>query len=394
MKNLIYVILITLLIALPCLAAQTDADREVARTQEFIAATQKQGAAKISALNAYIKKFPESSSRWTRLAYYHLTVENFQTKKYAAAVKYGEKTLKMGSLSPGEEGRLLLVIANSYGVKSASIFNKDKALEYAKKAVSFAQSKKLKDVLSEAKKLKTKLSGPPPKKINPEQKIKMHYSDEEYSEAISYYRGLGAADKNNPEIHKTYANALFKARRLDSALKEFNTLYSKDKKGIFAIRLADIHAKKKRIASAVDFYLEAGLLYGKEDSSSNQKVAFQKAEYQLFEKYGFNAKIKKYNASLKKQKSSSQKNEEKIRRLKRELRKHKRRLQREYEMQDLDPPAFEKSKTRKLEQQLAALESGVSEQSTDEGAKLEEERKRIRKELDDLKAKAKNRLGL
>jgi len=399
MKKFIYVILITLLMVLPCLAKQTDADKEVARTQEFIAATMKKGAEKISALNAYVKKFPESSSRWTRLAYYNLVVEYFQTKKYAQAAKFGEKTLKMGSLSEGEEGRLLLVVANSYGVKSASIFNKDKALEWAKKAVSFAQAKNVKDVLAEAKKLKKQLSGPPPKKISPEQKIKMHYADEEFSAAISYYKGLGAADKNNPEIHKTYANALFKANKLDSALNEFKTLYSKDKKGIFAIRLADIYAKKSRrnkklIDLAVDYYLEASLLYSKEGNSSNQKVAYQKAEYQLFEKYGFNAKIKKYNETLKKSRSSVQKNESEIRRLKRELRKHKRRLYREYDAQDLEAPSYERDKTRKLQQKIRALESGVSPQSTDAGAKLEEERKRIKKELDELKAKAKKRLGL
>ena len=45
----------------------------------------------------------------------------------------------------------------------------------------------------------------------------------------------------------------------------------------------------------------------------------------------------------------------------------------------------EKDKSRKLEKQIRALKSGVSPQSSDEGAKLEEERKRIKKELEEMK---------
>ena len=59
MKKLIFVTLITLLIVLPGLSQQSDADREVARTQDYIAAATKKGAAKINALKAagaYIAK--------------------------------------------------------------------------------------------------------------------------------------------------------------------------------------------------------------------------------------------------------------------------------------------------------------------------------------------------
>jgi hypothetical protein len=397
MKKIMPVILITMLIAIPCFSSQADTERELARTQEFISATQKSGAAKISALNAYIKKFPETTSRWTRLAYYHLAVEYFQTQDYSQAVQYSNKTLKLGSLSEGEEGRLYLVIANSYGVKSASIFDKDKALQMAKKAIAFAQEKKLNDVLAEAQKLKRQLSGSPTKKLSPEQQIKMHYSDMDYSAAISYYQKLGAADKSNVEIHKTYANALFKANRFDPALHEFKTLYGKDKKGSFAFKIGDIYADKAKrnkilLDSAVNYYLEAHLFYKKENSNTNAKVALSKAEYYLFEKYGFNAKIKKYNENLKKQQSSSEKNKSEILKLKRELRAHERSLRREY--QDMEPPDFEVQKTKDLEKKIAALESGAPAGATDEGAKLEEERKRIKEELNSLLAKVKKRLGM
>lgn len=399
MKKVIYVILVTLLVALPCLAKQTDTDRELARTQDFIAATMKKGGEKISALNAYVKKFPETSSRWTKLAHYHLAVTHFQLQKYDEAVKFGDKTIKMGGLSEGEMGRLYLIMANSYGVKSASIFNKDTALTWAKKAISYAQSKKLSDVLKQAQSLKKQLSGPPPKKISPEQQIKMHYSDMEYTSAISYYQKLGASDKANPEIHKTYANSLFKAKRYDSALKEFKALYEKDKKAIFALRMGDIYAAKGKRAkanldSAVNYYLEASLLYTKEGNSSNSKTAYKKAEYQLFEKHGFNKKIKDAQRQVNQQRSSAAKNEEAIRQLKRKIRLAERKLDRNYTRQDLAPPQYEVDKIDKMKKELRALESGAPAGAVDLGAKLEEEKKKIQAELKDLLARAKKRLGL
>jgi hypothetical protein len=396
MKKVLFVTLFMALVVLPCLFAQTNADREVKRTQDFIAATTKKGTAKVNALKAYVKEFPETSSRWTRLAHYHLAIGYFELKNYGKAVEYANKTLKIGSLEAGEEGRLYLVIANSYGVKSASIFNQDKALEFANKAVSFAQSKKLNDVEKEAKKLKRQLSGPPPKKISPEQQIKMHYSDEDFSAAISYYQKLGAADKANPEIHKTYANALFKANRLDSALKEFKALNSKNKKAVFALRMGDIYAKKARRNkslndSAVNSYLEASVLYGKGGSSSNQKIAYKKAEFQLFEKYGFNKKVKALADQQKKNKASAEKNASQIRRAKFELRKLQRQIQREYV--DIDPPPYVTDKVKELQKKIRALESGASPQATNEAEKLEAERKKIQDELKSLLAKVKKQLG-
>lgn len=395
MKKVLFVILFMALVVIPCLFGQANADREVKRTQDFIAATTKKGTEKVNALNAYIKEFPETSSRWTRLAHYHLAIGYFELKNYGKAVEYANKTLKIGSLEAGEEGRLYLVIANSYGVKSASIFNQEKALEFANKAVSFAQSKNLNDVLGEAKKLKRQLSGPPPKKISPEQQIKMHYSDEDFSAAISYYQKLGAADKANPEIHKTYANALFKANKLDSALKEFKALYSKNKKAIFALRMADIYAQKAKgnnslNDSAVNYYLEASVLYGKEGSSSNQGIAYKKAEFQLFEKYGFNKKVKALADQQKKNQASAEKNESQIRRAKFDLRKLQRQIQREYV--DIDPPPYITDKVKELQKKIRALESGASPQATNEAEKLEAEKKKIQDELKSLLAKVKKQL--
>jgi hypothetical protein len=397
MKKVLFVGLFMALVVLPGLFGQTDADREVKRTQDFIAATTKKGTEKVDALMAYIKEFPETTSRWTRLAHYHLAIGYFELKDYGKAVEYANKTLKIGSLEAGEEGRLLLVIANSYGVKSASIFNQDKALEFANKAISFSESNNLDDVLAEAKKLKRQLSGPPPKKVTPEQQIKMYYSDDDFTGAISFYQKLGAADKANPEIHRTYANALFKANQLDSAAKEFKTLYSKEKKAIYALRLGEIYTQQTKRNnslndSAVNFYLEASVLYGKEGNAANQKVAYQKAEFQLFEKYGFNKKVNALADQQKKSQASAEKNESQIRRLEYELRKLQRQIQREYV--DIDPPPYITDKVKDLQKKIAALKSGATPQATDEAAKLEEEKKKIQDELKDLLAKVKKQLGV
>jgi hypothetical protein len=397
MKKVLFVGLFMALVVLPGLFGQTDADREVKRTQDFIAATTKKGTEKVDALMAYIKEFPETTSRWTRLAHYHLAIGYFELKDYGKAVEYANKTLKIGSLEAGEEGRLLLVIANSYGVKSASIFNQDKALEFANKAISFSESNNLDDVLAEAKKLKRQLSGPPPKKVTPEQQIKMYYSDDDFTGAISFYQKLGAADKANPEIHRTYANALFKANQLDSAVKEFKTLYSKEKKAIYALRLGEIYTQQAKRNnslndSAVNFYLEASVLYGKEGNAANQKVAYQKAEFQLFEKYGFNKKVNALADQQKKSQASAEKNESQIRRLEYELRKLQRQIQREYV--DIDPPPYITDKVKDLQKKIAALKSGATPQATDEAAKLEEEKKKIQDELKDLLAKVKKQLGV
>ncbi len=399
MKKLIYVILVTLFIAVPFLSAQADADLEIARAQEYIAAATKSGAAKISALNEYVKKFPDTKQKWTKLAYYQLTVGYFETKNYAEAVNYGNQTLKIGAPGAGEEGRLYLIIANCLGVKGTAIFNTEKALAMANKAIDFAQAKQLSDVEDEAKSLRGKLSGPPPKTMSPEQKIKFFYANAEYNEAINYYRTLGAADKANEEVYKTYANSLLKADKIDVALKEFEGLYSKDKKATYGNRVAEIYAtmakrNKALIDKSIDYYIEASLLYTKEGNSSNSKAAYGRAEYQIFEKYGFNKKIEDYNKTLRGKQSSTQKNEGEIKRLNKEIRTFERYLYKNYESQDIDPPQFEKDKLKKLKAKLSQGGTEVTAQNTDDSAKLEAERKRITTELNGLVDNAKKRLGM
>lgn len=395
MKKSVFLILVSALILFPCFGQE-----DVGYTKDYIDAMQKKaGVDRINALKTYVKKYPDTSGQFTRLAYYWLALDYFQIKNYPEAVKRGEARLKMGSFGRGEEARLTLVLANCYGIKSSPVFDQGKALKYTNKAIALAKKENDKQVLNTAQQLQSKLKTPAGPKVTPEKQIKRHYSFEEYSEAISFYRTLKAGDKNNPEIRKVYANSLFKANRLDSALKEFQALYSKDQKAIYALRMGDIYAKKgarnkKLLDSAVNYYLEAGYLYKKEGVSSNMKVAFGKAEYQLFEKYGFNNKVKALEAKQRKNRSSAQQNAALIKKKKRELRALKRKIRKEYEAMDMAPPPYLEQQVEKLEKEIAALEAGGSPDDSAAVDKLEAERAKIKKELEDLKAQVKKRLNL
>jgi hypothetical protein len=387
------------LITFTCFAYQSNSDRELARTQDYIAATQQKGAAKIAALKAYIKKFPETTSKWTRLAYYSLTIEYFQSKNYKEAITQGEKRLGMGDFGGGEEARLALVMAESYSQLTPA--NKNKALSYTNKSISLAKAANDKNVLNAAQKLKDQLSGPKvvKKKLPPEKQIKRHYSLEEYSEAISFYGTLGSADKNNPEIRKIYANSLFKDGKLDSAIREFKTLHSTDRKGNFAYNLGKIYSQKARrnknlYDTSVNYFIEAGYLFKKEGNSTNQKAAFGKAEYDLFEKYGYNAKVKELEREVNKSRSKAQQNEALLKKKKRELRKAIRDKDR-YELEnDMEAPPNMYDAIRKLEKEITMLESGADANTSNKAEQLEAEKARIQKELETLKAKIKKELEL
>lgn len=358
----------------------------------------KTSSARITAFKSYINKYTDTTNKFVRLAYYQLALNYFESRKYKSAIQTGEKTLKLGSLGTGEESRLSLVLANSYGIKSYSGFNKEKALRYTNKAISLGQKAGDQKVISTAKKLKKSLTGPPPRKLSPEQKIKMHYGDEEYRKAISYYGTLGAADKNNSEINRIYAYSLFKAKRYDTALKQFLSLYSKEKKGVFPKYIGDIYASKaKKVSKYYDlsaaFYLEASLLYKKEKSFSNQKIAAGKAKVQLENKYNYKAKYRKYQLDSKKLQSSTQKNEKAIRDAKRAVRKFKSYLRKTYT--NIQAPQFETDKLKNLEAKAANLEAGGNSSGGDAGGEaLLKLRDKIDKEYKNLLSKAKEKLEL
>lgn len=400
MKKFILTAMVMAFVILPCFSQQ-DADKEIARAQGFTEAIMKQGAEKINALKAYIQKYPETSNKWTCLAYYNLATEYFQAKDYPQAVQTGEKALKM-NLGDGEHARLLLVIANCYGIKSASIYNLEKAQEYVDKAIAFADSKGQEDVLSEARNLKTKLSGPAPKQISPEDDVKYSASLSDWPAVITKYQKLSGASKGNEELHKLYASALSKENKFDQALSEYQALLGKFKKATYALNIAEIFEEKAKrnkqlTDNAIDAYLDAHLLFMKEGNSKNGKIAKDKARYMLYEKYGLNDKIKKINASSSNQQNAAEKNKAEIARLEKEYRKEERRIRKTYTDNDLEAPAYETDKLTKLQKKINALKSGApaaGSKAADEAKKLQDEINKTDKELETLLVNAKKRLGL
>jgi len=398
MKKLLFVILFTTWVVLPCFSLQ-EADREVARTQDYIEASTKKGVEKINALNAYIKKFPEKTSRWTRLAYWHLAIGYYDVKNYKEAIKIGEQRVTMGPYGEGEEGRLYLVLANSYAIKNTPQFNKDKALKYINRAIELAKKTDDKDLLNMAERLKKQILGPLPKTMSPEQTIKSLYSRKEYRQAISYYNTLGAAERGNVEIQLIYAHSLYKTDTFDSALKEYKTLYAKQKKGIIALRMGDIYSKKGKrdnafYDSAATYYIHAHFWYKKEGNSNNSNAALNNAEFALGDKYNYNKKARALQAKQEKSQASAKKNERLIREKQRELRILLRKIRDEYEAINIPPPLYLEEEVKKLRQEIAALQSGISADDSAEIAKLDELKKKIKTEVGTLKTDVKKTLNL
>ncbi len=353
--------------------------------------------ARIAALKEYIKNYPDTNNKFVRLAYYQLAVNYFESKNYSNAIKTGEKTLRLGPLGTGEEARLNLVLANSYGIKSYSGFNKEKALKYISKAISLGNDAGDNKVIQTAKKLKKSLTGPPPRKMTPEQKIKTFYSDEEYRNAINYYNGLGSSEKGNSEIKKIYAYSLFKSKKYDSALTVFKSLYNTQLKGVYAKYIGDIYSKKSRADKkyhdlSAKYYLEASVLYSQEGNSSNKKIAAGKAKVELENKYNYKAKYRKYQAESKKQQANTQKNEKAVRDAKRAVRSFKRYLRKTY--RDVQAPQYELNKLTKLEDKVEAIESGGSSGSSNAaGTELLKLRKKIDSEYSKMLKEAEKKFS-
>jgi len=221
MKRYIFFILVSLFILMPIFSSQHASEKNLDPIDSFVDAMEKEeGTARINALKLYIKQFPETTSRWTRLAYFNIATEYYKIKNYAEAVKQGEKLFLIGKFGKGEEGRLALVLAESYGLKSSPVFNKKKAFQYIKIAISAAKASNDEELLKAAQNLEKQLSAAKPLTMSPEQKIKRLFSEKKFLEVISYYKTLNAADRSNPEIHKIYADALVKTNRYDAAIRE------------------------------------------------------------------------------------------------------------------------------------------------------------------------------
>lgn len=385
--------LIFLIVMAAMLMFSLSAQEDVNYTKDYIDALQKSGQERIDAMKSYIQKYPDTTSSFTRLAYYWLALDYYQTKNYSEAIRRGEARLKMGEFGTGEEARLTLVLANCYGIKSAPEYNQQKALQLVSKAVILGKEAEDKDLVKTAEDLRDKLSGPVAPAATPEQKLKRAFSTDDFSEVLNIYKTLPDAQKNDPEIHKLYATSLEKTGKLDAALQEYTKIYEKSKTGANGKNIADIfEVRMKRDKTLLDqtaeWYVKVGHLYQKEKNTQNANIAYQKALAILAEKYDFEKQRQALEATMKKGQASSQQNQSKITALKKDIRKIERDIQK-YEMDDMDAPQYLYDNVTKMKNQIKALEAGGSSADMEQANKLNELRKKIDAELTALKQKVK-----
>jgi hypothetical protein len=214
------------------------------------------------------------------------------------------------------------------------------------------------------------------------------------------YNSFGQNDKNDEKIFEIYARSMMKAGRMDAALKEFSDAYAKTRKAINAERLGNIYLakaekEKKFLDNAINYQIEAGLLYQKEKNSSRQAALLKNAEYWLYEKYNYNAKISKYNASVKPVKPAPS-NDKAIKELQYKYDKLDRELQRKYV--DIEMPGYEQDKLDAIQAEIDKLKKGGDQPANDPNAALAQELKkeeaRIEAEFAALTGEARKKLGL
>jgi tetratricopeptide (TPR) repeat protein len=375
-------------------------DLENAGIDYTTALQRKSGAERIAAFETYIKNYPDAGQNvFTKLAYYWLTVDNYKVKSYEKAIRNGEKAVQLGGMEPKLEAGVYLILGSSYGASN----NKEKALSWAEKAASFAQKNNIADIAKQANALKNELSGAgkqPARPLTSLEKIGQMYTSGKYNEAIDTYNGFGAGDKNDEKIFEIYARSMMKAGKLDAALKEFSDAYAKGRKAINAERLGNIYLAKaekdkKYYDNAIQYQIEAGLLYNQENNGKRRDALMTNAKYWLYEKYNYNDKIKKYNASVKPVKPAVN-NDKAIKELQFKYDKLDRELQRKYV--DIEMPGYEQDKLDAIQADIDKLKKGAATPANDPNAaaaqELEKEKVRIEAEFKTLNDQARKKLGL
>ena len=396
MRKLKTVVLIFLLAA----AFSWTQDLENAGIDYTTALTKKAGAERIAALETYVKNYPDPAQNvFTKLAYYFLTVDYYNIKNYDKAIRNGEKAISLGGMEAKLESGVYLMLGSSYGAEN----NKEKAMKWAEKAIEFAQKHSIGDIAKQAQALKNELSGAPKQPAKPLtslDKIGQLYNAKKYNEAIDMFNSFGQNDKNDEKIFEIYARSMMKAGKLDAALKEFSDAYGKNRKGINAERLGNIYLakaekEKKFLDNAINYQIEAGLLYQKEKNSTRQAALLKNAKYWLYEKYNYNAKISKYNATVKPVKPVVS-NDKEIKSLQYEHDKLERELARKYP--DVEMPGYEQDKLDVILKKIAKLKSGANQTENDPNAalaqELKKEEQRIEAEFSSLMSAARKKLGL
>ncbi len=401
MSKPIIVAAILLLFLFPALRAQY----EEAGPDYTMALQKKAGEARIQAFDQYIRKYPDTNQNmFTKYAYYWLAFDHYSGKNYGEAIRNGEKFLSFGGMDKKLEAGASLILANAYGVQGPR-FNQAAALRHADKAIAIARDGGMNDIAQQAQALKSALSGgapaKPAKAATPVQKIGVAYTAKKYDEVVSIYNGFSEADKqSDPLVFEAYVRALMALGRVDAAIRDLSDSFGRARKGITAERLGKIYQEKsnrdrKLLDTAISYYVQAGLLYGKENNSSRRDAVNKVAKYQLYEKYGYNAKAAAVNAKVKNQPKPVD-NTREIEKLQRDYERLEQQLATKYG--DMEMPAYEQDKLDKIAAQIQTLKSNKpkppDEKTAEEVAALEKERVRIETEFNGLVGAERKKLGM
>ena len=347
------------------------------------------------------KNYPDPAQNvFTKLAYYWLTVDNYNTKSYDKAIRNGEKAVQLGGMEAKLEAGVYLILGSSYGRQPHS---QDKALKWADKATDFrpeTRHRRYRQAGQCPEERVERRPQQPAKPLTSLEKIGQLYTAKKYDEAIDMYNSFGASRQERRKDIRDLCPQLMKAGKLDAALKEFSDAYAKNRKAINAERLGNIYLAKaekdkKFFDNAINYQIEAGLLYQKEKNSGRQAALLKNAKYWLYEKYNYNAKISKYNATVKPVKPAPS-NDKEIKELQYEFDKLDRELQRKYV--DIEMPGYEQDKLDAIQAQIDKLKNrrqraGQRSQCRP-GPGIEEGRGAHRGRIQDLDRAAKKKLGL
>jgi hypothetical protein len=163
------------------------------------------------------------------------------------------------------------------------------------------------------------------------------------------------------------------------------------------VRIAQIYGEKALNNTALydqaaQKYIEAGLLYEKEQDFLKRDKSNQQALVQLQKKYKYRENYDLVQRNLRQSKHAADINNQELRKVRSRLRQIERTIRTDFA--DMEPPKYLTDEREKLEKRLQVLESGLGDQDAQKLENLEKLRKSIENELANLKKVVRKQLDM
>ena len=155
-----------------------------------------------------------------------------------------------------------------------------------------------------------------------------------------------------------------KSGRTTSALTEYKKIYDNEKKASNAINISKIYEKQKKYDLAIDYNLDASVLYGNDKQYKNRTICQNKAKVILQKKYNYAAAYQKTKSSINSSQANKDKNEKLIKKKELELRRAKHEKKKMEMQSGFAAPPHVTAKIDKLQKEINALKSGKTLSST------------------------------